>query len=72
MSSALVTCGKKSCKKTLVKSVHWLTACMTRVCTINHKPRHMVQLSCIYNAIARRALFGHGTFAIQLTMLGAR
>ena len=29
-----------------------------RVCTINHKPRHGTTV--LYNAIARRALFGHG------------
>ena len=29
-----------------------------RACTINHKPRHGTTV--LYNAIARRALFGHG------------
>ena len=29
-----------------------------RVCTINHKPRHGTTV--LYDAIARRALFGHG------------
>ena len=31
---------------------------VARVCTINHKPRHGTTV--LYNAIARRALFGHG------------
>ena len=34
-----------------------------RVCTINHKPRHGTTV--LYNAIARRALFGHGCIDVS-------
>ena len=32
----------------------------TSVYTINHKPRHGTCTTVLYNAIARRAFFGHG------------